>query len=51
MILGMKAHQVAAVAADIAALCHKDTVIIPMQNGIPWWYFQRHGGEFDGHAS
>ena len=19
-----------------------------MQNGIPWWYFQRHGGEFDG---
>jgi 2-dehydropantoate 2-reductase len=48
VILGMKAHQVAAVAADIAALCHKDTVIIPMQNGIPWWYFQRHGGEFDG---
>ena len=48
VILGMKAHQVAAVAADVAALCHKDTVIIPMQNGIPWWYFQRHGGEFDG---
>jgi 2-dehydropantoate 2-reductase len=19
-----------------------------MQNGIPWWYFQRHGGEYDG---
>lgn len=48
VILCMKAHQVAAVAADIAALCHKDTVIIPMQNGIPWWYFQRHGGEFEG---
>ena len=48
VILGMKAHQVAAVAADIAAMCHKDTVIIPMQNGVPWWYFQRHGGEFDG---
>jgi 2-dehydropantoate 2-reductase len=48
VILGLKAHQVAPVAADIAALCHKDTVIIPMQNGIPWWYFQRHGGEFDG---
>ncbi|MBE0614584.1 MAG: 2-dehydropantoate 2-reductase [Burkholderiales bacterium] len=48
VILGMKAHQVAAVAGDIAALCHEDTIIIPMQNGIPWWYFQRHGGEFEG---
>ena len=48
VILGMKAHQVAPVAADFAALCHENTVIIPMQNGIPWWYFQRHGGEFDG---
>jgi 2-dehydropantoate 2-reductase len=48
VILGMKAHQLAPVAADIASLCHKDTVIIPMQNGIPWWYFQRHGGEFEG---
>ncbi|MBE0619512.1 MAG: 2-dehydropantoate 2-reductase [Burkholderiales bacterium] len=48
VILGLKAHQVAPIAADIAALCHKDTVIIPMQNGIPWWYFQRHGGEFEG---
>ncbi len=48
VILGMKAHQVVPVSGDIAALCHKDTVIIPMQNGIPWWYFQRHGGEFEG---
>ena len=28
--------------------CHDDTVVVPMQNGIPWWYFQRHGGEFEG---
>ena len=48
VILALKAHQVAPIAADIASLCHEDTVIIPMQNGIPWWYFQRHGGEFDG---
>lgn len=50
VILGMKAHQVAPVAGDIASLCHGNTVIIPMQNGIPWWYFQRHGGEFEGRA-
>jgi 2-dehydropantoate 2-reductase len=48
VILGLKAHQVPPVAAEIASLCHKDTVIIPMQNGIPWWYFQRHGGEYEG---
>jgi len=48
VILGLKAHQVAPVARDIAALCHENTLIIPMQNGIPWWYFQRHGGEFEG---
>ena len=48
VILCMKAHQVAPVAKEIASLCHDGTLIIPMQNGIPWWYFQRHGGEFDG---
>jgi 2-dehydropantoate 2-reductase len=48
VILGVKAHQVAPLAGEIAALCHKDTVVIPMQNGIPWWYFQRHGGEWEG---
>jgi len=48
VILGLKAHQVASVAADVAALCRENTLIIPMQNGIPWWYFQRHGGEFEG---
>jgi 2-dehydropantoate 2-reductase len=48
VILGLKAHQVAPVARDIALLCHESTLIIPMQNGIPWWYFQRHGGEFEG---
>lgn len=48
VILGLKAHQVPPLARDIAALCHENTLIIPMQNGIPWWYFQRHGGEFEG---
>jgi 2-dehydropantoate 2-reductase len=49
VILGMKAHQVEAVAPRIHALCHEGTIILPMQNGIPWWYFQRHGGEHEGH--
>jgi 2-dehydropantoate 2-reductase len=50
VILGMKAHQVEPVAQEIHPLLHADTIIVPMQNGIPWWYFQRHGGPFDGRA-
>jgi 2-dehydropantoate 2-reductase len=48
VVLAMKAHQVAAVAPSLAALCHENTVVIPMQNGIPFWYFHRHGGELAG---
>jgi 2-dehydropantoate 2-reductase len=48
VILGMKAHQVEAVVPDLHHLLHADTAIVPMQNGIPWWYFQHHGGEFEG---
>ena len=40
VVLGMKAHQVQAVVGDLPALLRDDTVIVPMQNGIPWWYFQ-----------
>jgi 2-dehydropantoate 2-reductase len=50
VILGMKAHQVEPVAQDLHFLLHDETVVIPMQNGIPWWYFQRHGGPFEGRA-
>ena len=48
ILLTVKAHQVAAVAPDLRHLCHEQTSIVTMQNGIPWWYFQRHGGEHDG---
>jgi len=41
VILGMKAHQVEAVARGLPRLMHADSVLLPMQNGIPWWYFQR----------
>jgi 2-dehydropantoate 2-reductase len=45
VILALKAHQVAAVAAELPALMHADTRIITMQNGIPWWYFHKLPGE------
>jgi 2-dehydropantoate 2-reductase len=43
VILSMKAHQVETVVHDLPKLLGPDTVIVPMQNGIPFWYF--HGFE------
>jgi 2-dehydropantoate 2-reductase len=48
VLLAVKAHQVTAVAPEIQYLCHDETSIVTLQNGIPWWYFQRHGGEYEG---
>ena len=48
IVLAVKAHQVGAVAASLAALCHDETSIVTMQNGIPFWYFHRHGGALEG---
>ena len=45
VILSLKAHQVAAVAAELPALMHAETRVITMQNGIPWWYFHKLHGE------
>ena len=50
VILAMKAHQVEAVAADVHQLFGPETVVVTMQNGIPFWYFHRHGGRFEGNA-
>jgi 2-dehydropantoate 2-reductase len=45
VILALKAHQVAAVVADLPALFQAETRVITMQNGIPWWYFHKLPGE------
>ncbi len=48
VILAMKAHQVEAVAPHVPRLFDRDTVVVTMQNGIPYWYFHRHGGDLAG---
>jgi 2-dehydropantoate 2-reductase len=48
VVLAMKAHQVEAVAKDLPTLLGPETVIVTMQNGIPFWYFHGHGGEWAG---
>jgi len=49
VFLAVKAHQVTPIAPKLDHLCHETTSIVTMQNGIPWWYFQRLGGPYDGH--
>ena len=49
VFLAVKAHQVTPIAPELHHLCHETTSIVTMQNGIPWWYFQRLGGPYEGH--
>lgn len=48
VILGVKAHQVAAVVRDLPAIYGPQTAVLTAQNGIPWWYFFKHGGPHEG---
>jgi 2-dehydropantoate 2-reductase len=48
IVLTIKAHQVEAVAPGVPKMFGADTVVVPMQNGIPYWYFHRHGGALAG---
>jgi 2-dehydropantoate 2-reductase len=45
IILAVKAHQLADVAVELV-LGNGETVVT-VQNGIPWWYFFKHGGPYE----
>lgn len=48
IILGMKAHQVAEIVAEVGATLTDETTVITAQNGIPWWYFLKQPGPYEG---
>ncbi len=48
VIVAVKAPALASVAAGIAPLLGPDTPVVFAMNGIPWFYFHRHGGALDG---
>jgi len=50
VVLAVKAHQVEAIARDLPKLLGPETAVVTMQNGIPFWYFHRHGGPHEGSA-
>ena len=48
LVLAVKAHGLTAIAPLLAPLLGDATAVVPAQNGIPWWYFSRHGGPWEG---
>lgn len=48
IVLGVKAHQLAPIAAEVASIVTPKTVVMTTQNGFPWWYFYKHGGPHEG---
>jgi ketopantoate reductase len=48
VVLGVKAYDLHQVARDIHHLLGPETMVMTVQNGIPWWYFHKEGGSFDG---
>lgn len=48
VIVALKAHQIPAALDAMSELISPDTTVVTLQNGIPWWYFQLHGGPHDG---
>ena len=50
LLLCVKAHQVSALRPAIAAAlaAAPSTMLVTMVNGVPWWYFQRLSGAWEG---
>ena len=48
VLLTLKAHQVRDVLPGLRELFGPQTMVVTMINGIPWWYFHKLGGEYEG---
>ncbi len=48
VVLALKAHQMAEVAPSLPAVYGPETVVVPLQNGVPWWFFQKFAGPYEG---
>ncbi len=50
VFIALKAYSIADMLPRLAPLLGPQTVVIPAVNGIPWWYFYKEGGRFNGEA-
>jgi len=48
IFLGVKAHGLTQLAPQLKPVLGPDTTVVGTQNGIPWWFFQGWGGDYEG---
>ena len=48
IVLALKAHQICDIAEQLPQMYGDGTVVVSLQNGLPWWFFQKFGGEYEG---
>jgi 2-dehydropantoate 2-reductase len=48
VFLAVKAHGLPQLVPQLKSVLGPDTTVVSTQNGIPWWYFQGFGGEWEG---
>ena len=48
LFLGVKAHGLTQLAPQLHPVLGPDTTVVSTQNGLPWWFFQGFGGEWEG---
>jgi 2-dehydropantoate 2-reductase len=48
VVLGVKAYTLPEVAPRLGEVLGDSTVVLPAQNGVPWWFFQSFGGTHEG---
>jgi 2-dehydropantoate 2-reductase len=48
VLLTVKAHQVRDVLPELRDLFGPQTTVVTMINGVPWWYFHRLAGPYEG---
>jgi len=47
VFLGVKAHSLPQLAPQLTPVLGQNTTVVSMQNGVPWWFFQGFGGEWE----
>ncbi|MCP4328224.1 MAG: 2-dehydropantoate 2-reductase [Alphaproteobacteria bacterium] len=48
VIVTLKSHQACDIVEQMLPLFGNDTSLVTAQNGVPWWYFYKLGGPYDG---
>lgn len=50
VFLGLKSHQIDPIVDDLVNILGPNTTLVTLQNGIPWWYFQKIDSDYSGHV-